>query len=200
VTLQLQLLLNHKDLALLLNSGALPAPVHLLEESYIPSPVDPFTGTWVLNLSKSTIPQEVYTPNSLTAHMVLKGPAIEATMELHYESGVKENIQSKAKFDGKDYPITVEPGHPEASFTAAYERVDNNTIKATLKRDGHVLVTETIVLSPDGRNLTESIIIALKEWTRLRKVHALTERVRRRPLSFTKGFSARRVRSTNRRP
>ena len=91
--------------------------------------------------------------------MVLKGSAIEVIVELVYESGEKENIQSKAKFDGKDYPITVEPGHPEASFTAAYERVDKNTIKATLKRDGHVLATETIVLSPDGRSLTGSYIV-----------------------------------------
>ena len=148
-----------KDLALLLNSGALPAPVQLLEESYLPSTVDPFTGTWILNLSKSKITPEVYTPKSQITHMVLKGSAIEVIVELVYESGEKENIQSKAKFDGKDYPITVEPGHPEASFTAAYERVDKNTIKATLKRDGHVLATETIVLSPDGRSLTGSYIV-----------------------------------------
>jgi hypothetical protein len=49
-----------------------------------------------------------------------------------------------------------------------------------------------------GKNLTESLITALKEWARIQKLRALTERVRGAPLAFTKGYSARAVRSLSR--
>ena len=51
-----------------------------------------------------------------------------------------------------------------------------------------------------GKNLTDSLVIALKEWSSIRKLKNLKERVRKKPVSFSKGFSARKVRELNRRP
>ncbi len=111
---------------------------------------DPFSGTWVLNLSKSKIPSQFSTLKSQIAHVVVDAFDIEITQETIFESDERFIIHVEAKFDGKDYPITGAPG----AYSAAYQRVDKNTIKAVLKMDGKVVVQETGVLSPDGKSLT----------------------------------------------
>jgi hypothetical protein len=110
---------------------------------------DPFSGTWVLNLSKSNIPSQYSILKSQIAHVVVDAPDFEITQETIFESDDRFNIHVKAKFDGKDYPITGAPG----TYSAAYQRVDKNTIKAVLKMDGKVVVQETGVISPDGKSL-----------------------------------------------
>jgi hypothetical protein len=50
----------------------------------------------------------------------------------------------------------------------------------------------------DGRNTTDSLVIALQDWTRLQKIRRLASSVRKRPLAFARGYSARRVRSLTR--
>ncbi len=50
-----------------------------------------------------------------------------------------------------------------------------------------------------GKNLSESIVRALKEWTDLQTIRELTERVKKHPLKFQPGFSAESVRALNRR-
>ena len=49
-----------------------------------------------------------------------------------------------------------------------------------------------------GKNLTESLILALKEWASLRKIKELNRQIRKKPLEFTEHFSAEVVRSMNR--
>lgn len=49
-----------------------------------------------------------------------------------------------------------------------------------------------------GKNITESLIIALSDWTNRQKLKALRERVARKPLRFQKGFKAEIARQTNR--
>jgi hypothetical protein len=49
-----------------------------------------------------------------------------------------------------------------------------------------------------GRNLTESLIVALREWTSIQRLRVLREKVRRKPLSFAKDFTASRARGINR--
>ena len=68
-------------------------------------------------------------------------------------------LHVKARFDGKDYPITGMPG----SFSVAYQRLDQNTIKAVLKSNGKTFVQETGIISPDGRSF--SVIYYLTEAT-----------------------------------
>ena len=62
----------------------------------------------------------------------------------------RSNIHFNARLDGKDYPITGDPG----ADTIAIQRVVSNIFKATVKKDGRVLLNETAVISPDGRSLT----------------------------------------------
>jgi hypothetical protein len=49
-----------------------------------------------------------------------------------------------------------------------------------------------------GKNLTESLITALKEWVSLRKIKELNKQVKKKPLKFIDDFSANNVRSINR--
>ena len=49
-----------------------------------------------------------------------------------------------------------------------------------------------------GKNLTDSLVIALEEWISLKKIKELNETISRKPLKFSKDFSAAKVRSTNR--
>jgi len=49
-----------------------------------------------------------------------------------------------------------------------------------------------------GKNLTESLIMALKEWVSLRKIKELNKQVRKRPLQFVDNFSFETLRALNR--
>ncbi len=58
-----------------------------------------------------------------------------------------------AKFDGKDAPITgTTPFGP--GTVAALTRVDAHTAKIVGKRNGEVILTQTIVTSADGKTRT----------------------------------------------
>ena len=49
-----------------------------------------------------------------------------------------------------------------------------------------------------GKNITDSLLIALKEWSSAQKLKNLTLKVKRRPLKFRRSFSADHIRSLNR--
>ncbi len=49
-----------------------------------------------------------------------------------------------------------------------------------------------------ARNITESIIKALKEWTEMQRLRALNAKVGRKPLVFKKNYSAGGIRRINR--
>lgn len=49
-----------------------------------------------------------------------------------------------------------------------------------------------------GKNLTDSLIIALKEWTASKKIKKLNKKLAKNPLSFHADFSAEDVRKLNR--
>lgn len=114
---------------------------------------DPFSGTWVLNLSKSKIPSPVQKSQIIT--VIMHELDIEITMKIVNDSGERLTVHTKAKFDGKDYPVT---GTPYAD-TVAYERIDRNTIKGIAKKDGKVIQRETVVISPDGKSMTGTYYI-----------------------------------------
>jgi hypothetical protein len=113
---------------------------------------DPFSGTWVLNPSKSKIPSQLSASSlkSNVAHAVMDASDIEITQQAIFESDAQLKIHVKAKFDGKDYPITGAPG----KYSAAYRRVDKNIITVVLKSDGKAILQETGVVSPDGKSFT----------------------------------------------
>ena len=118
---------------------------------------DPFSGTWVLNLSKSKFPSQfpVSIVKNQTVRVIIDESDIDITPEAIFESDRPLNIHVKAKFDGKDYPIKGAPG----KYSVAYRRVDKNIITVVLKNDGKAIAQEAVVVSPDGKSFTITCFI-----------------------------------------
>lgn len=60
------------------------------------------------------------------------------------------------------------------------------------------LVEEVKALSA-GKNITDALTIALREWVAGKRIQALNDGIRKAPLTFRDGFSAETARNTNRR-
>lgn len=50
-----------------------------------------------------------------------------------------------------------------------------------------------------GKNLTEGLIIALKEWSHLRHIKELNKKIEKTPLEFSTDFNSKAIRELNRR-
>ena len=66
------------------------------------------------------------------------------------DKGARLTVTVDAKFDGKDYPITGSPFFD----SVAYRLLSRRTLQATTKKSGEVVLTETAVVSRDGKTLT----------------------------------------------
>lgn len=109
---------------------------------------DPFSGVWKLNLAKSKLPPPV--PKSQIARVDSDGSSIRISEEVVSDKDERMTITVDARFDGKDYPIK---GAPFAD-AVSYQRIDRFTIKGIGKKDGKVIMHETVVVSPDGKTMT----------------------------------------------
>jgi hypothetical protein len=49
-----------------------------------------------------------------------------------------------------------------------------------------------------GKNITDSLVIALRDWISVQKLKNLKERVHRHPLTFKRNFSGQQIRELNR--
>ncbi len=115
---------------------------------FLGSAEDPFSGVWILNLSKSKLPPPI--PNSQIARVEADASGIRITEEVIDDKGAKMNISVDAKFDGEDYPVK---GSPFAD-AVSYQRVDRLTIKGVGKKAGKVVMHETVTVSTDGKTMT----------------------------------------------
>jgi hypothetical protein len=111
-------------------------------------PADSMVGTWKLNVAKSKSPYK-----SGTSVVEAVGDAIKVTADLVATDGTPYHWTWTAKYDGKDAPVTgTTPFGPGA--TASLTRVDAHTVKVVGKRNGEVVLNQTIVTSADGKTRT----------------------------------------------
>ena len=129
-------------LGLVLGVGAL-SPARALAKP------DPFMGTWVLNLAKSTFTPGP-APKTQTAVYKAVAGGVQVTATGTDGDGKAMHLQYTAKFDGKDYPVT---GSADYDATVL-KRVDLHTIQFTRKKAGKVVQTGTIVVTMDGKTRT----------------------------------------------
>jgi hypothetical protein len=109
---------------------------------------DPMLGTWKLNTAKSKAPYK-----SGTSVIEAVGDAVKVTADMVGADGTAYHWSWTAKYDGKDNPITgTTPYGPGA--VASLTRVDAHTVKVVGKRNGEVILTQTIVTSADGKTRT----------------------------------------------
>ena len=113
---------------------------------------DPRTGTWHLNLAKSTFdpspPPKSQTRVYEMAHDMLKSTTTSVQMD-----GTKSVASYSARFDGKDYPAAGSLVYD----TIALTRVEANTFDAVLKREGKVVRSARNVVSADGKTMTVTV-------------------------------------------
>ena len=109
----------------------------------------PFSGTWKLNPTKSTI--SAPSPRSETIHAEADDNGIELNGEaVDPATGKPTKSGYKAKFDGRDYPVAGDP----RTDSIALQRIDANTLKATTKKGGKVISEYTAIVSKDVRTIT----------------------------------------------
>lgn len=119
----------------------------------VPSPAfakpNPFVGTWVLNLAKSTFTPGP-APKTQTVVYEAVGGGLRVTATGTDGEGKPIKTQYTANFDGKDYTVTG-----SADYDAVVlKRVDLRTIQFTRKKGGKVVQTGTVVVSMDGKTRT----------------------------------------------
>ncbi|HWZ97741.1 MAG TPA: hypothetical protein VN025_08280 [Candidatus Dormibacteraeota bacterium] len=115
---------------------------------------DPHSGTWKMNAAKST-----YSPGPAPKSITLKIETDGKSYKVHSESidaaGKATTLAFDAMLDGKDYPGT---GLQAGADMVSVERVDANTVRATMKKGGKAVMTVTSVVSADGKMRTSTFI------------------------------------------
>jgi hypothetical protein len=106
-------------------------------------------GTWRLNLAKSTFAAGT-APKSVTFTNAAAGESVKVTVETVAADGTVTHWGYTASYDGKDSPVTGNPSRESIAAT----RTDANTVKSVYKKGGKVTLTQTSVVSSDGKTIT----------------------------------------------
>jgi len=108
----------------------------------------PQMGTWKLNEAKSKFAAGA--PKNHTVVYATAGDQVKVAVDGKDAEGKSTHNEWTGKFDGKDYPVT---GDPMADMRA-YKEAGANTLEMTIKKDGKVTATGSIVVSADGKSRT----------------------------------------------
>jgi len=111
---------------------------------------DPQMGTWKLNEAKSKFASGATKNNTVVYEAA--GDNVKITVDGTDKDGKSTHNEWTGKFDGKDYPVTGDPN----SDMRSYRKVDDHTMKMTVKKDGKVTASGRIVVSTDGKSRTVS--------------------------------------------
>jgi hypothetical protein len=113
---------------------------------------DPTPGTWKLNLAKSKY-SGAPAPKSVTTTIEAAGAGYKTTTEGVASDGSHIAYGFTATFDGKESPMTG-TGTPNGADTISLKKTGPNTLDATLKKGGKVVVNSKSVISKDGKTRT----------------------------------------------
>src|SRR5271167_3508245 len=110
---------------------------------------NPAVGTWKLNTAKSKYSPGL-APQSSTQIYEDQGDGVKVSTEGTAADGSRYAWGYTANYDGKDNPLSG-TGTPNGADTIALKRINPNTIKATFKKAGKVVMTGRDVVSKDGK-------------------------------------------------
>jgi hypothetical protein len=105
-------------------------------------------GTWKLNEAKSKLAAGAGKNNTVV--YAAAGDNVKVTVDGIGSDGKAAHNEWTGKFDGKDYPVTGDPG----SDARSYKKVDDRTLELTVKKGGKVTVTGRIAVAADGKSRT----------------------------------------------
>ena len=108
-------------------------------------------GTWKLNEAKSKLAAGM--PKNTTVVYAMEGDNIKVTTDGTAADGSPSHTEWVGKFDSKDYALT---GDPSADMRS-YKEVNNHTVTLQNKKDGKVVASAKVVVSPDGKSRTITI-------------------------------------------
>src|SRR5437762_9682363 len=111
-----------------------------------------FIGSWKLNLAKS-----MFSPGPpLKSQIGILTPVdggVKVAADRVEADGKNTHFEWTAKFDGKDYPVSGDPGRDAVSV----KKVDDNTLDITNKKGGKVTTMIHAVYAKDGKSRTETV-------------------------------------------
>ena len=110
--------------------------------------VDVSMGTWKLNEAKSKLAPGAAKNNTVV--YAAAGDNVKVTVDGIGSDGKAVHHEWTGKFDGKDYPVTGDPG----SDARSYKKAGDRTLEFTAKKGGKVTVTGRIVEAADGKSRT----------------------------------------------
>lgn len=128
---------------ILVTSAALCAVVTLLVASASAQTANPRFGRWKLK-SEAPAPQSnimTYAPDGANG--------MKVTIDAVNKDGVKSQWYYTTRFDGKDEPVTGNPGSDSAAVKIINDRIN----EIVYKKGGKVTQILTNVLSPDGNTI-----------------------------------------------
>jgi hypothetical protein len=108
---------------------------------------NPAIGTWKLNEAKSKIAAGV--KNTMVVYEAA-GDSVKVTTDGQDKDGKPIHTEWTGKLDGKDYPLTGDPGADSRSYKKVSERI----LTMDNKKDGKSVLTGRIVISADGKSRT----------------------------------------------
>jgi hypothetical protein len=111
---------------------------------------DPTLGTWKLNAAKSKFSAGTALKSG-TVKVEQAGMGRKVIVDGVQTDGNPQHWEYTSNLDGKDSPIA---GNNPFGDTAASTRVDQRTTRTAYKKGGKVTVTQTSVVSPDGKTRT----------------------------------------------
>jgi hypothetical protein len=111
---------------------------------------NPHIGTWKMNAAKSK-----YTPGpapkSSTTKIEAAGAGVKYTVDQVSADGTMLHWEFTGNYDGKDNPVT---GKNPNGDMVALTRINPNTVRLVNKMGGKVTLTQTSVVSSDGKTRT----------------------------------------------
>jgi hypothetical protein len=108
---------------------------------------NPLIGTWKLNVAKS----KGTTLKGGTTTIEAAGAGVKFIVDFENGDGTTSHWTFSGNFDGKDNRVTGDSPYGDA---AALTRINARTTRIVTKREGKVVVTQTIVVSADGKTRT----------------------------------------------
>jgi hypothetical protein len=108
-------------------------------------------GTWKLNEAKSKLGPG--SPKNTTVVYAAVGDAVKVTVDGVDSDGKPTHSEWTGKYDGKNYPVTGDPG----SDMGWYKRIDDRTVEFARSKGGKETVSGKVVVSADGKSRTVTV-------------------------------------------
>jgi hypothetical protein len=108
-------------------------------------------GTWSLDVAKSKYSPGP-APKSSTLKIEAAGMGVTTTVDIVLADGSTQHITYGGAYDGKDVAATGSPAFDMVSR----RRISPTTTEASYKKAGKVVTVNTVVVSADGKTLTNT--------------------------------------------